>query len=186
VGRGIGASLTYGASPSYNPSPDDSTASRSGQILGTALVGATGEILEKGGEGEAIITSETVVGAIPGVVDAAAGLAMAGGAVKNTAALATTPMQSSGSQTGSYTNTHESGKTYDGKGGQERSQESGKNVEKETGDKHVATDWKASSNNREAFKDESRRLDSHGGPNPDTNHNKIQSPGKKYRKQDGE
>ncbi len=94
-------------------------------------------------------------------------------------------MQSSSKETGSYTNTHESGKTYDGKGSRTRSRDSGKEVEQETGDKHVATEWKGASNNREAFKDESRRLDTHGGPNSSTNYNKIQSPGAKYRKQDG-
>ena len=34
-------------------------------------------------------------------------------------------------ESGSYTNTHESGKTYDGKGGRERSQQSGRRVEEE-------------------------------------------------------
>jgi RHS repeat-associated protein len=39
----------------------------------------------------------------------------------------------SGKETGSYTNTHESGKTYDGKGDRTRSQDSGKRIEKQTG-----------------------------------------------------
>jgi len=86
---------------------------------------------------------------------------------------------------GSYTNTHESGKTYDGKGDRTRSQDSGKRIEKQTGDKHTATEFKSATDDREAFKDESRRLDSHGGPDSSANHNKIQSPGKKYRGQDG-
>ena len=90
-----------------------------------------------------------------------------------------------GKETGSYTNTHESGATYDGKGSKARSQESGQRVEAETGDKHTATEWKASKNDREAFKDESHRLDAHGGPDSSANHNKIDSPGKKYRQQDG-
>ncbi len=88
-------------------------------------------------------------------------------------------------ETGSYTNTHESGKTYDGKGDRGRSQDSGKRVEKETGDPHVATDWTPAENDREAFKQESRRLDSHGGPKDPGNYNKIESPGKKMRQQDG-
>ncbi|MEQ1594394.1 MAG: hypothetical protein ABL985_04790 [Casimicrobium sp.] len=89
---------------------------------------------------------------------------------------------------GSYTNHHASGKTYDGKGDRQRSQVSGKRVEKETKDKHVATEWTPASNEREAFKQESVRLDSHGGPGAGSgaNHNKIQSPGKKMREQDGE
>ncbi len=87
----------------------------------------------------------------------------------------------SGRQTGSYTNTHESGKTYDGKGSRERSQESGRRVERETGDKHVATDWTSAKDTRDAFKQESQRLDSHGGPKNSDNYNKIESPGKKMR-----
>jgi hypothetical protein len=88
-------------------------------------------------------------------------------------------------ETGSYTNTHESGKTYSGKGDRARSQASGKRVEEQTGDKHTATDWKPSANDREAYKDESRRLDANGGANSSSNHNKRESPGKKYRNQDG-
>ena len=87
-------------------------------------------------------------------------------------------------QTGSYTNTHESGKTYDGKGSKERSQESGRRVEKETGDRHTATDWTPASTPKDALKQESVRLDSHGGPKSPDNHNKIESPGKKLREQD--
>ena len=90
----------------------------------------------------------------------------------------------SSKETGSYTNTHESGKTYSGKGDQARSQASGKRVEKKTGDKHTATDWKKSASDREAFKDESSRIDANGGAKSNNNHNKIESPGKKYTKQD--
>jgi hypothetical protein len=88
-------------------------------------------------------------------------------------------------ETGSYTNTHASGKTYSGKGSRERSQASGRRVEKQTGDKHTATDWTPSANKREAFKDESRRVDANGGANSSSNHNQKESPGKNYRKQDG-
>jgi len=75
--------------------------------------------------------------------------------------------------------------TYDGKGSKKRSQDSAKRVEQETGDKHVALEWTPATNNREAFKAESRRLVSHGGPKSQ-NHNKIESPGKKMREADGE
>jgi RHS repeat-associated protein len=87
-------------------------------------------------------------------------------------------------ETGSYTNSHQSGKTYDGKGGRDRSQASGRRVESETGDKHVATDWSPAKNNREAFKQESERLDSHGGARSESNYNRIESPGKKMREED--
>jgi RHS repeat-associated protein len=96
----------------------------------------------------------------------------------------TGPAQST-NQTGSYTNTHASGKTYDGKGDKTRSQVSGKRVAKENNDAHVSTDWTAAANDREAFKDESRRLDSHGGAGSANSYNKRESPGANYRKQDG-
>jgi hypothetical protein len=93
--------------------------------------------------------------------------------------------------TGSYTNTHESGKTYHGKGDRGRSQQSGREKADEYNDPLVSTDWTPASNNREAFKDEARRLrgDDNGGPrghdNPN-NYNQRASPGEKYLRQDGE
>lgn len=87
-------------------------------------------------------------------------------------------------ETGSYTNTHQSGMTYDGKGSRQRSQESGRRVERETKDPHVATDWTPAGNSRDAFKQESQRLDSHGGPGSASNHNKIESPGRRMREED--
>lgn len=89
-------------------------------------------------------------------------------------------------KSGSYTNTHESGKTYDGKGSPARAAASARRVEGETGDRHVKTDHTGATNDREAFKQESRRLDSHGGPSSPSNYNKIESPGKKMRQQDDE
>jgi hypothetical protein len=94
--------------------------------------------------------------------------------------------QGAAKETGSYTNLHESGRTYSGKGDRERSQISGRRVEKETGDRHIATDWTPSADSRTAFKDESRRIDANGGVKSDTNYNKIESPGKKLREIDGE
>ena len=89
-------------------------------------------------------------------------------------------------EVGSYTNHHESGKTYDGKGTRERSQISGKRVENETKDPHIATEFTPAKDQRGAFKQESERLDSHGGPKSENNYNKIESPGKNMRQQDGE
>ncbi|MDC0743290.1 hypothetical protein [Polyangium mundeleinium] len=91
---------------------------------------------------------------------------------------------SSRGETGSYTNTHASGKTYDGKGSRERSQISGRRIERKTGDQHVATDWRPAPNARDAFKEEARRLQEHGGPGRPDNHNKIESPGKKLLEQE--
>ena len=89
-------------------------------------------------------------------------------------------------QTGSYTNTHASGKTYVDKGSRQRSQKSGRREARRNDDPHVATDWTPADNNREAFKQESRRLDAEGGPSSSSNYNRIEQPGKKYRQQGGE
>lgn len=108
----------------------------------------------------------------------------AGGGGRSSTPESTQAPTSKSRETGSYTNTHESGKTYSGKGSRERSQESGRRVEKETGDKHTATDWTKSPDSRGAFKDESQRMDQTGGPKSTDNYNKIESPGSKYRSQD--
>ncbi len=89
-------------------------------------------------------------------------------------------------ETGSYTNTHESGKTYVGKGPKTRSQRSGKRIAKRHDDPHRSTEHTPAENDREAFKQESIRLDAEGGPKSDSNYNKYESPGKLYREQDGE
>ena len=85
---------------------------------------------------------------------------------------------------GSYTNYHQSGITYHGKGSRVRSQESGRRVAQEQNDPHVATDWTTAPDGREAFKDEARRIESDGGVDSTTNYNKINSPGKKYIEED--
>ena len=48
----------------------------------------------------------------------------------------------------------------------------------------MATDWTPAENNGEAFKQEAKRLESHGGPQSQDNYNKIESPGKKLLEQD--
>lgn len=52
-------------------------------------------------------------------------------------------------------------------------------------DPHVATDWKPSSSNREAYKDEATRIGRDGVDKAGT-YNKINSPGHAYMKEDGE
>ncbi len=89
-------------------------------------------------------------------------------------------------ETGSYTNTHESGKTYSGKGGRERSQASGRRIAQDRGDPHVATDWTPAKNDRQAFKQENRRIQEHRGPRKPNNYNERESPGKRYNEEDGE
>jgi hypothetical protein len=96
----------------------------------------------------------------------------------------TTPVVSLGRKALSQWACCPNGKTYDGKGSRERSQESGRRVEEEAGDKHTATDWTPAANPREAFKQESQRLDSNGGAKSDSNYNKNESPGKKMLQED--
>jgi RHS repeat-associated protein len=88
-------------------------------------------------------------------------------------------------ETGSYTNTHASGKEYHGKGDRERSQTSGRRIEKEKGDPHVATDWRRSPTERDAFKDEATRIKEGGGVESSDNYNEVNSPGKRYLDEDG-
>ncbi len=87
---------------------------------------------------------------------------------------------------GSYTNTHASGRTYSGKGSRLRSQQSGRRQARQHNDPHVATDFTSAKGTREAFKQESQRLDVSGGKISSSNYNKIESPGQRYRKEDGE
>ncbi len=82
-------------------------------------------------------------------------------------------------ETGSYTNIHESGKTYSGKGSRERSQVSARRIENETGDRHIATEWIRAPNERDAFKQEAKRIEAAGGPRSPKNYNKAESTGKK-------
>ena len=89
-------------------------------------------------------------------------------------------------QTGSYTNTHESGKKYHGKGSEQRAQQSAKEKEKTYNDPAKNTDWKPAKNDKEAFKDEAKRIRKDGGVENPNNYNKRNSPGEKeLKKQDG-
>ncbi|MGB6228967.1 MAG: polymorphic toxin-type HINT domain-containing protein, partial [Litorimonas sp.] len=88
--------------------------------------------------------------------------------------------------TGSYTNFHASGKTYDGKGNSDRAASSGRRVAAQNDDPLVRSETRIASTDRESFKQESRSLDSNGGPQSDSNYNKIESPGKRYRREDDE
>jgi len=88
-------------------------------------------------------------------------------------------------QTGSYTNTHESGKKYHGKGSEERAAKSAKRVGDENDDPVVHTDWTPAGNDRQAFKDEDSRMNTdERGHNSKNNYNKRASPGAKYNEQD--
>lgn len=174
---------------------------RAGEAFGDglALMQAAGEtLLGAGGDvGAAVVTVFSGGTAAPVTAPAAmvsTGLIVHGVAVGAKASKSIsdrmTNSNSSG-QHGSYTNTHESGKKYHGKGDKERAAESATEKAKKYNDPVKDTDWTPSANEREAFKDESRRLDTdkvgktpgHRNPN---NYNNRDSPGTKYRKQDGE
>jgi RHS repeat-associated protein len=88
-------------------------------------------------------------------------------------------------QVGSYTVTFESGMKYHGKGTEARAAKSAAEKEATYADKAVNIDYKAAKNEREAFKDEARRIRSDGGLDKSKQYNKINSPGENYLKQDG-
>jgi hypothetical protein len=91
---------------------------------------------------------------------------------------------------GSYTTHHESDKKYHGKGDEKRAKQSGDQKAKDNNDPVKKIDYKPEKNAREAYKAESRRMetDKQGnkpGHKSENNYNKRASPGDKYRKQDG-
>lgn len=86
--------------------------------------------------------------------------------------------EDSDGKVGSYTNTHESGKKYHGKGSEERAKQSGKEKAEENTDPVKETEWTSSTNMREAFKDEAKRIRNDGGVQNSNNYNKINSPRK--------
>jgi hypothetical protein len=90
------------------------------------------------------------------------------------------------SPVGTYTNTHASGKEYIGVGKYPRSQESARKIAKDHKDPHVKTAFKPAANRREAFKEESRQIDARGGIKSPKIYNIMESPGRKYRQEDGE
>ena len=89
-------------------------------------------------------------------------------------------------QTGSYTNNHVSGKRYHGKGGKKRADKSADEKAEQYNDPLESQDWTPAKNDREAFKDEARRLIKDGNNKSPDNYNKRKSPGEKYLKEDGD
>ena len=177
---------------------------------GAAVVDAVGVVLDgaatavpflPGGAGTAIkavrggAAVAKAVNRTDNIVDGVKAADKTGGALtaanngKNTAvkvAKTDAPQAAKQGGLGSYTNTHQSGTQYAGKGDYGRSQSSAKRVAKKEKDPLVSTDHTTASSKRESFKQESRRLDSIGGVKSPQNYNKVESPGKKYRKEDGE
>ncbi|WP_205945940.1 RHS repeat-associated core domain-containing protein, partial [Pedobacter hiemivivus] len=149
-----------------------------GGIFAASL--ATGGIVAAGG-------TATIVGAPVGWA-VGAGIIVGGAATAGIMWLAdkmTSNNSESSEPTGSYTNKHESGKKYHGKGGEKRAAESGKQKADKKGDPLVSTDWTPAANDREAFKDEDSRMNTdEGGHKSGDNYNQRASPGAKYKKQD--
>jgi RHS repeat-associated protein len=86
------------------------------------------------------------------------------------------------SQTGSYTNTHKTGKKYHGKGPLERATQSGKRIANLHDDPVVSTDWSPAKDDKQAFIDEDDRMNTdEGGHKSDGNYNERASPGAKKR-----
>lgn len=90
----------------------------------------------------------------------------------------------SSKESGSYTNTHESGKKYHGKGDESRMNKSAKSVAEKNNDPVASQDHTTAKNSREGFKQESARLKNDGGHKNPNNYNKRDSPGTKYAEQD--
>jgi hypothetical protein len=79
---------------------------------------------------------------------------------------------------------HKSGTRYHGKGGEGRMRESAAEKAKEHGDPVVSSKHTPTGNQREAFKEEARRIEADGGPGQG-NYNRINSPGTKLLDKDG-
>ncbi|WP_192631136.1 RHS repeat-associated core domain-containing protein [Lysobacter sp. OAE881] len=92
---------------------------------------------------------------------------------------------SSKKPTGTYTNTHASGTKYHGKGTEDRMRQSAAEKAKEHNDPVVDSKHTPAASEREALKEEDRRIQADGGPG-NNNYNKINSPGRKLREQDGD
>ncbi len=90
-----------------------------------------------------------------------------------------------GNPYGSYTNHHQD-KRYHGKGPDERSQKSADAKENTYNDPLVKRDWTPSANEREAFKDEARRLNQDGTHRNGKNYNQKSQPGDTYLREDGQ
>ncbi|RLJ60744.1 RHS repeat-associated protein [Litoreibacter meonggei] len=87
---------------------------------------------------------------------------------------------------GSYTISFSNGQKYHGKGPYTRAKVSAKEQAKLNGTRVDAIDWSPSPTTRDAFKAEDMRIQSDiGGVASPFNYNRINSPGAKYRRQDG-
>jgi hypothetical protein len=89
-------------------------------------------------------------------------------------------------ETGSYTIRFKSKNTYDGFGAKARAIESAQEKSWLHDDPIESIDHTPAESLLEGYKQESRRLDSNGGPKSPKTYNKIESPGKNFRRRDGD
>jgi RHS repeat-associated protein len=83
VGKGVGASMSFGLIPVLTPKEPDSPADRAGQMVGTGLVALAGAESVAAGTTGAVLTAPTGAGLVIGGAVAVGGLALAGGAALN-------------------------------------------------------------------------------------------------------
>jgi hypothetical protein len=148
---------------------------------GAGMTGSVGATVISGGlsvevSGPAFVASAAL--ALEGAIETGLGIFVAKNAMNNM------KNDSASNESGSYTNTHESGRKYHGKGDESRMNKSAKRVAKEKSDPVKSQDFTKAKNSREGFKQESKRLENDGGAKSNTNYNKRDSPGTKYREQD--
>lgn len=150
----------------YNPT--SSSDYNKGQNTGDWVSIITGEALSIAGVieagGGAALAPETggisIAVVAGGAVNAVAGQMIATRATENLSSQKGRVSETSKQkEVGSYTNTHESGKKYHGKGDEARMNQSAKDKAKKYNDPVVNKDFTPAKNDREAFKQESRRLE---------------------------
>jgi DNA-binding protein H-NS len=80
---------------------------------------------------------------------------------------------------GSYTNKHESGKTYSGKGDKPRMNQSAKDIAKKYNDPLKSQDFTPAKSTKDGYIQEHNRIQTNGGVKSNKNYNQRESPGKK-------
>jgi hypothetical protein len=169
----------------------DPSGKESANLTNEALKGMAEDAKEHPADPTAV---KVMVAGVVGAVSCALGCELAAPSaryivrqiIKPNANTAEPPAPSSSRQTGNYRHTFESNKTYDGKGSPRRAAQTARATAAENNDPHVSTRYTPRENSREAFKHESRGIQERGGPKSDKNYNKIDSPGTRMRKEDGE
>jgi RHS repeat-associated protein len=165
-------------------------AAAAGVIPGGKLIGgavkATAKALDKIGDAAKVVDKVRDVAKFANKVEDTASTART---IGKPGASSITGVRKSVKREATYINTHASGTEYIGVGNYYESYKQGRAIAKRYNDPHVKTKSITAANRREAFKEESRQIDARGGimggRNPKI-YNQIESPGKQYRREDGE